>query len=49
MTCLELFFALFAYIISFMGIGVNENKTTIPMKVIHAIMQKISSNINKLE
>ena len=39
----ELFFAIFAYIL--WELKQNENKTTIHMKVTHAIQQKISLNI----
>ena len=51
MACLELFFVLDAYIISSVGIQIKlkttKNKTTIHLKVTHAVQQKISLNINK--
>ena len=46
---LDLFFAFFAHIISFVvELNQNGNKTTIHLKVIHAIQQKVPSNVNKL-
>ena len=46
MACFELFFVLFAYIISVLWeLKQNVNKTTIHLKVTHAIQQKVFSNI----
>ena len=49
MAFLELFFALFAYILDLWELKQNESKSPIHLKVAHAIQQKISSNIKKLK